>query len=837
VIRKILLALAITLGLVTLGLGGLIAYIQSDSDALRSRLLTVMNEQLSVPVQASGLDLDILGQFPDISLRLDEVFIEDPLRIGSGDTLLYFQEVYAQFGLFSVLREETVLRRVTAQNGLLKLRWEEDENNFSILKADSSQTDSYLDLKGFSLLNSRIHLEGYGDTPWEVGFIAERIKLAGILDAAQMDAKVQWELLFPNWNDQAVRVQGAMEVYSNSEVDQLLVDNGQVTINDWELDLNGSIQNGLGQWTASAENLDMTDVMALLPKALIPDPSTIVADGTLDLRVVASTTPAGSRIKAEGDWKNGRLNASSGWIVGDDVRAHVIFDNGSQARLETATLDISSFAFRSRNSELSGSFRMDNLAQPRAQARLKINGRDNLMDLIHWLEYSTWSGSQGNIEGSIGWKQNFSSLEALAEEGLWGGLWSGNLTVRDALLQIEGAKQNTQIPLAKLNLLGQDIGIEEAQLQTGKTSARISGTVANVLSDNAYHYTLRITGREWFIEDITGWEIWNANFTGEPDDGEDFTDSYDLSLAVDRLRYGKFVATDASGRFSGQGLHIESDNVFLRHSGGSLAGRIEWVPLPEDRGQLLLDGRIQQVDLKSLMQSMDNFGQNQLTDKNLSGKLDATLRLSAPFDADFNLQSSALLATVDFQVSKGRITQFDPLLELSRFAEVEDLKDVRFGTVQNQLRIANEIVYIPEMTLENNALVLKVAGQHRFDNVMDFTLQMQLRDLVGGKKPARSKDLDAFIAEESARGPVWIPIHIVGPADQLKFSLDRKALSQDIKSSVQEDWKKQGQDLRNIFQKPVERPVIPEKKYQFEWEEEPDTNRSFSEIVRSFSRS
>ena len=114
---------------------------------------------------------------------------------------------------------------------------------------------------------------------------------------------------------------------------------------------------------------------------------------------------------------------------------------------------------------------------------------------------------------------------------------------------------------------------------------------------------------------------------------------------------------------------------------------------------------------------------------------------------------------------------------------------------------------------------------------------MQLRDLVGGKKPARSKDLDAFIAEESARGPVWIPIHIVGPADQLKFSLDRKALSQDIKSSVQEDWKKQGQDLRNIFQKPVERPVIPEKKYQFEWEEEPDTNRSFSEIVRSFSRS
>ena len=112
-IRKILLALAVLLGLVILGLGSVVAYLQSDSDNLRIRLLGVVNEPLTVPVQATGLALDILGQFPDISLRLDDVFIEDPLRPGTGDTLLYFEEVYAQFGLFSVLRGETVLRRVT----------------------------------------------------------------------------------------------------------------------------------------------------------------------------------------------------------------------------------------------------------------------------------------------------------------------------------------------------------------------------------------------------------------------------------------------------------------------------------------------------------------------------------------------------------------------------------------------------------------------------------------------------------------------------------------------------------------------------------------------------
>ncbi len=276
-------------------------------------------------------------------------------------------------------------------------------------------------------------------------------------------------------------------------------------------------------------------------------------------------------------------------------------------------------------------------------------------------------------------------------------------------------------------------------MQTGKTAARLQGTVYNFLNDDLFHYQMRITGREWTVEDLTDWEIWNGDFTGAPDDGEEFADTYDVEVAVDRLRFGAFSATDVSGRFSGKGLHVESDNVFLRHSGGSLSGRMEWVPMPNDEGQLLLDGQINRVDLKALMASMDNFGQSQLTSEQLSGILDATFRISAPFDADFNLKSDKLLAQVDFQVAKGRITGFEPLQELSRFAEVEDLKDVRFGTVKNQLRIADQTVFIPEMTLENNALVLKVAGEHRFDNVMDFTLQMQLRDLVGGKKTPAPK--------------------------------------------------------------------------------------------------
>ncbi|HAB31941.1 MAG TPA: hypothetical protein DCE13_05285 [Cryomorphaceae bacterium] len=833
-IRKILLALAALLGLVTLGLGGGIAYLQSDSEGLRSRLLGVVNAQLSVPVQATGLALDLFGRFPDVSLRLDDVFIEDPLRPNTGDTLLYFQEVYAQFGLYSLLRGETVLQRMTLSNGALNLRWNEDgSNNYSIVKVDSNETSTSMDLRGLTLLNTHIALSGYGETPWDFDFVAERVKLAGTLKEEALDATAIWELLIPKWNDQAVRLGGQCGIHRAGNLDRLEIDNGKMTLNQWSLALQGSIQDGMGQWEAKAEDLDMSDVMDLLPKALVPDPKTVAADGRLDLHIQASTTASGTRIRVDGDWREGKLNARNGWFVAQPITAQFLFDNGPQARLETAVLKVTNIRCSARGSQLAGDITVTNLISP--EVRLGLQFDSPWMDWMHWLEWPTWEGSRGHLSGQMGWRNRFQSLEAFAEQGVWGGQWSGAITLDGANLQPKGALQPVLIQEASLQLLGQDIEIKQATLQTGKTKARVKGLVHNALSDDRYHYDLAISGQEWFVEDITGWEIWNADFTGAPEDSEAFDDTYDLQVAVDRMRYGAFSATDVSGRFSGRGLHVASDNVFLRHAGGTLAGRIEWVPLPHDEGQLLLDGRIQQVNLKSLMQSMDNFGQSQITDQNLSGILDATLRISAPFDAEMNAKIENLLATVDFTVQKGRITHFAPLQELSRFAEVEDLQDVRFGTVRNQLRIANQTVFIPEMTLENNALVLKAAGEHRFDNVMNFTLQMQLRDLVGGKKPQRSKDLDQFIAEEGNRGPVWIPIKLYGPMDDLKFSLDRKGLSQDIKSSVQGDWKQQGQDLRNLFQKPVERPVVPEKKYQFEWEEEPDTNRSFSQRVRSFS--
>jgi len=139
------------------------------------------------------------------------------------------------------------------------------------------------------------------------------------------------------------------------------------------------------------------------------------------------------------------------------------------------------------------------------------------------------------------------------------------------------------------------------------------------------------------------------------------------------------------------------------------------------------------------------------------------------------------------------------------------------------------------MILENNALTLKIAGTHSFENYMDFLIKMQLRNIVGNRKQARSKDLDEFIKEKNQTEKVWIPIKVKGPAQNLKFSIDAKKISEDLKSNLKNDWKKQSEDLKSIFQK-GEKLKKEEPEYEFHWEEEPDTNRLFIESLRSFNK-
>jgi len=822
--RRILRITLWILAIPAIFLGGLFAWVQANQDSIQNRFLTAVNEQLKAQVQVGGIEVDVFGQFPDISLRLDDVLILDPkMPEEHQDTLLYFQSVFAHFELWPALRGQTNLNKVTAHGGLAHLHWDEYGNgNYDILRSDSSATSAHVNIKGLTIKDSEIRLSSAGNSPWQMNFIAQRVRLRGQLDSSSFNAHADWDLDVPQYNDQTLNLHGHMDLLRDGE--RIAIPEGQFKIQEWTLNLTGEIVDEQGHWHMDASALDLAKIRPWLPQNLLPEE--LVIQGKLDAEADIITKPSGNHIDARGTLSDGRLKINAPWIDAQIQSGNVRFISGDRADLSRAQVTLANLDIQSRQTRAHANIELRNFVQPNLDIRAQTDG--DAIDLFHWLRYDTWEGTTGSLKSQVRLRKTFANTDQLFDEGPWPAHWSGTATIENTHVEIEGAGKATEIEYANLELDDQDVIIKDAKFTTGATDFRVHGTIGDALADQPLmRHNLRVTGNSWRVEDILDWEIWEADLTGRfDDDEEDWRDRHEVDLAVNQLSYDGIVVHNVSAQVDGIGLNVHAKPLSLSHADGMISGQAFYMPLPKDHAALSFEGFLSHLNLTTLMNAWDNFGQTQLTSQQISGDLNAQLNVQIEWDADWNVKEEAFVANADFTVADGRIQGYAPLLDLARFADVEDLKDVRFAPVQNQIRIANRVVNIPQMHLENNALELKVEGSHSFDNDMDFTLRLNLRDILGGDEPRGNAELRSLIEEQSDRGPVWIPMRLYGPVDDPKFSLDTKTMRTDIRTEIRQDWQAQGSEIRDAFRNPQQATEVvdPENKYEFEWDDSDSTN-------------
>ena len=828
--RRGFILLGVIVSTLLIGIIIILSYLKINSDPLRDKLLLVVNEQLNAPVSAQSLDMNFMHKFPNISLKLDDVLVYGTLE---EDTLLFCKNLYIEFGILSILKGETIIKKISAYEGKLNLKWNTNgENNYSILKPISTNSNSYINLEGLTIMNTEINIESRKMSSLDYHFIAKRIKLSGLLEKDAINAKARWEVYVPNWNKQSVFISGSSDFYSNSTSKNIEIKNGQLKLNEWQLQLSGNINEDDGVWSASAKNLDMGKVIQLLPKEFIPSSRDLYLDGNLDLNIDAISNFSGTSINAKGNWTNGYLNINDSYFIGDNINTQIIYSNGKLNSFETSLLRFEDISLESRGSKFRGGLSLENFKQPKCKAKIKFDSQ--WMDLMHWLEYKTWEGSKGELLGEIYWNNDFKNIDELKKKVFWGGKWKGNLLIPEADLEIEGANQTTQLSNFNIEFDDYNLNIISGVIQTQNSKAKVKGVIKNVLNDFDESYELQITGDEWNIEELKKWKIWEADFTGNND--PEFNSNYALTIATDRVSFKEFLGTEARCLVKGKGYNAKTNDFFIRQSGGTISSIVEWRPFKESGGQLRINGLVKNTSLKGIFQSFQNFNQNELTDKNLSGNLNANGEIRIDFNPEFDILQENILADIEFKVKDGNLINFKTLDALRRFTEVEKLSNIKFGEFTNRVRIANKMIIIPEMTLENSALTLKVEGTNGFDGKMNFLIQMQLRELLGNKKTIRSKRLDDFIKEKNNQEKVWIPLRISGYPENLKFSIDTKKIGDDVKLNIKNDWKKQSEDIKSLFNN-EKKNKKEETEYEFIWEEEPDTNRSFSQLDRSFNES
>ena len=174
----------------------------------------------------------------------------------------------------------------------------------------------------------------------------------------------------------------------------------------------------------------------------------------------------------------------------------------------------------------------------------------------------------------------------------------------------------------------------------------------------------------------------------------------------------------------------------------------------------------------------------------------AGLTRNSRSSADLMIDLDKLYASANIEINEGALLNFAPLNNLSRFISLDELRNVRFSTLKNQIEIRNRNVIIPRMDIVSNAINIGVSGTHTFDNVVDYHFELFLSDLLAKKARKSKKENEEFgVIDEDGLGKTRLFISMKGPVNKPVIAYDSKGMQQKFR----EDLKTEKKLMKQIF--------------------------------------
>ncbi|NOX47837.1 MAG: AsmA-like C-terminal region-containing protein, partial [Chlorobi bacterium] len=270
---------------------------------------------------------------------------------------------------------------------------------------------------------------------------------------------------------------------------------------------------------------------------------------------------------------------------------------------------------------------------------------------------------------------------------------------------------------------------------------------------------------------------------------------FDLDFEVGHFSFRKFRAKNVKGNvgFDRKKLKV-SETSFESMDGSSLISGLIDGARP-DKFLLKCNADFQNVDIHKLFYQMGNFGQQNITSENLSGEVNANVYFKADMTPQLRISPESVYTSADLQIKNGELRDYAPVYRLATFIKMEELRNIKFSTINNHIEIKDKVVYIPEMEINSSTLNLQLQGSHSFDNQIDYHFSLYLSDLLHRKK--KETENPEYIVHEDESGKPRIYLSMTGIASDPVIKYDMKAVRKNISSDI----RKERENLKAVFKK------------------------------------
>jgi hypothetical protein len=464
-------------------------------------------------------------------------------------------------------------------------------------------------------------------------------------------------------------------------------------------------------------------------------------------------------------------------------------------------LTVNGLKAKLKNGDISGSLKLEGLKSSRVTCSLKA-GID-LDDARQLLDLDTITDLKGNLNLNGRFEGMLTDLQKPAIEDLQRCKMSGNIQVINGELGLKGYNKPLREIIGSARFENNNALLNTLHFIYGKSDFTAKGTVGNLMA------WLMVKGQKLSIQgslssERTDWDEISSSTSGSGEYNFGLPADIEipkLQISLGNFNFRKFSATSISANLKLSNRILTATNILMLSMKGTVSGQASVNASHKDHSFIQCKATITKVNIKSLFEEFGDFGNTDLTSKNLDGLITADVIYASSMFPNLDIDLQSVKAHAEIRVENGRLVNYEPMKGLSKFLRVEDLADIRFQTLQNQIDIANRIIYIPTMKIQSSAINLSLMGTHTFDNELDYHFSLALADLLSSKfhrkNPTYDKQSEFGPVEDDNRGRTMVYVSMTGTVDEPVFAYDKKA----VREKLNTELKVQKTELKEAFKR------------------------------------
>lgn len=782
-------------------------------DNVKESFLARVNEGLKTEIFVGDLSLNIFRNFPSVSLTLSDVTM-----LGSAqptDTLLSARRIYFRFGIPDMIRGNYSVKQLEIAQARINMKLlPNGTNNYTFWETTKQNTDAVDDADfSFELQSVVFNKVEYvfQDTGnnHSVKFLLRKATMKGDFTRETYAMEFKGDLYLDELKTSGTLMAGERNmnvdfILNVSNNNTLRVSKGNFAFGSHTFTSKGildfSSDEGWIDLEISAREVKLDQLLHDLPSAYSKYFEGYRSEGELYFDAIIKgplSQGKSPQIQADFGIDKGEIFHRKAGIRVENISFDAIYSNGSQKNRKTSRLELNDFQAILNEGTITGKGSWYNFEEP--ELDFKLFSDINALEWVKLLQLDTVSQASGDLLVDVEFKGKLGQNNTFSAQHFMSSHMKGEIMVRDLNMKLKNDPLDYNSVNADFLFNNNDVIVERFSGNASESSFEMNGYFRNVLP------WLFLDNERLLVD--ASLKSGNLNFNQLLQHTVSESDTtYRLRLSdkinfnlrgdIDKLTFRKFEAENVKGTLSMSEKVFYADNISIATMKGTIRASGFINGKNDDFLIIGSNATFHDVDVHDLFYQMGNFGQTSIKDENLQGRITAQANFVSRWSPSLEIDWNSLETTADIRVENGELINYKPMLALSRFIRVGDLNLVKFSALENQIRIKDKKIIIPDMEINSDAINIKLAGEHTFNNEIEYRLQVLLSDLLARQnRQNRNPQEEYGDIIDDGLGRTTLFLLITGTIDEPVFKYDSKG----VREKLREDFRQERENLRNIL--------------------------------------